>query len=175
MFKHKPKAKLIAVSNDQKKFEFEVNNHYEFKHKRHKLNVELIEEADGFIILSCKGLRYPVEIVSQKQNSYEILINGVSYQFVVETPFSLKRSKILSKQPKSSSSFTSKAPMPGKILNVPVTEGQVVNRGEALLILEAMKMQNTIVAQGKGVIEKISVKAGDNVGKDEILMVLKNN
>jgi biotin carboxyl carrier protein len=167
-------TKLIAVGN-QKKHKFEVNNRYEFKYKRQKLNVELIEEADGFTIFSCKGKRYPVEIVSQKQNNYEVLVNGVSYQFTIETPFSLKRNKILSKYLKSTPTLTTKAPMPGKILNVPVIEGQMVNPGEALLILEAMKMQNTIVAQGRGVIEKISVKAGDNVGKDEVLMVVKCN
>lgn len=175
MVTHAQNTKLIALGSNQKSYEFGLLSRYEFVHRKHKLTPELIEEPDGFVILSCKGLRYPVEIVSQKQNNYEILINGVTYNFSVETPFSLKRNEILARQQSQSPTLTIKAPMPGKILNIPVVEGQEVNQGEALLILEAMKMQNTITAQSKGKVEKIAVKSGENVGKDDVLVVMKRH
>ena len=68
-------SKYIALSDRQTEFEFTVKNNYDFSLKRQNIRLDLIEEADGFLVLSYKGLRYPVEIVSRKQNEYEILLN----------------------------------------------------------------------------------------------------
>ena len=145
-------SKYIALSDRQTEFEFTVKNNYDFSLKRQNIRLDLIEEADGFLVLSYKGLRYPVEIVSRKQNEYEILLNGVAYTFSVETPFSLKRKKIL---------------------DVQVDNGQEINKGDTLLILEAMKMQNIITATHRGRISRLCVKTGQIVGKDEILAEIK--
>lgn len=169
----KDTQKIIALSGDNTEYEFTVKNNYDFRYKRQKIRIDLVEEADGFLILSHNGLRYPVEIISQKQNEYEILLNGVTYTFSVETPFSLKRKKLLAANQGNTTHETIKAPMPGKILDVIVQPGQEVNKGEALAVLEAMKMQNTITAQNKGRIEKISIQPGETVAKDDILMELK--
>jgi len=167
-------TKLIAFGKNKEEYEFSVNNSYEYSHWEQKLKVELIEEADGFTILSCNGVRYPVEILSQKQNSFEVLVNGVSYSFLVETPFSLKRNHILSSQNKKFETENITAPMPGKILNILVVEGQTINNGEALLVLEAMKMQNVLVTNVKGVVTKLFVKTGNTVGKDDLLVEIKS-
>lgn len=170
---NKEKTKLIALSGDNSEYEFTIKNNYEFSFKRQELRIDVVEEADGFLILSYKGLRYPVEIVSRKQNEYEILLNGVAYTFSVETPFSLKRKKLLAANRSTVSTEVVKAPMPGKILDVLVTPGQEVNKGEALAVLEAMKMQNTIVAGNKGHVTRVCVKGGQTVSKDEILIEIK--
>ena len=66
-----------------------------------------------------------------------------------------------------------KSPMPGKILDVQVDNGQEINKGDTLLILEAMKMQNIITATHRGRISRLCVKTGQIVGKDEILAEIK--
>ena len=66
-----------------------------------------------------------------------------------------------------------KAPMPGTILRVLVQEGQEVKRGEVLCILEAMKMENEIVAPNDGVVRGIYVKEQQNVQLDAPLMDLE--
>ena len=139
---NKEKTKVIALSGNNSEYEFTIRNNYEFSFKRQELRIDLVEEADGFLILSYKGLRYPVEIVSRKQNEYEILLNGVSYTFSVETPFSLKRKKLLAANQRAASVEIIKAPMPGKMLDILVSPGQEVNKGESLAVLEAMKMQS---------------------------------
>ena len=58
---------------------------------------------------------------------------------------------------------TVEAPMPGKILNIKVSEGQAVKFGEVVVIMEAMKMETEIVAPADGTVSKILVKAGDSV------------
>ena len=65
-----------------------------------------------------------------------------------------------------------KPPMPGKIVSIAVVEGAEVQPGQVLLILEAMKMQNEIVAPSAGTVKKIHVKPGQNVeGKDVLIEI----
>ena len=65
-----------------------------------------------------------------------------------------------------------KPPMPGKIVTVAVNEGDDIKAGQVLVILEAMKMQNEIVAPAAGSVKKVHVKPGQNVeGKDVLLEI----
>ena len=63
-----------------------------------------------------------------------------------------------------------KAPMPGLVLRIPIKEGDSVSKGEGLLVLEAMKMENSIKALGDVVISKIHVKPGQAVEKNQLLV-----
>ena len=63
-------------------------------------------------------------------------------------------------------------PMAGTILRILVKEGQRVKKGENLIVLEAMKMENEIVADEDGVIRSILVKANDSVESDQPLLIL---
>ena len=64
------------------------------------------------------------------------------------------------------------APMPGKVLQLKVSERDSVKDGDTLLILEAMKMENEIVANASGSIKKINVAANDMVDTGDVLMVI---
>ena len=64
------------------------------------------------------------------------------------------------------------APMAGTILRILVKEGQRVKKGENLIVLEAMKMENEIVADEDGVVRRILVKENDSVESDQALLIL---
>ncbi len=64
------------------------------------------------------------------------------------------------------------APMPGKILSVKASAGQVVKKGDVIMVLEAMKMENEIVAPQDGTVAGINVAAGDSVEAGAILASL---
>ncbi len=64
------------------------------------------------------------------------------------------------------------SPMPGTILNVNVTAGQAVKKGDLMFILEAMKMENEIVAPEDGVVKQIIAQKGATVDTDEVLAVI---
>ena len=64
------------------------------------------------------------------------------------------------------------APMPGNILNVNVTSGQAVKKGDVMFILEAMKMENEIVAPEDGTVKQILAQKGATVDTDEVLAVI---
>lgn len=65
-----------------------------------------------------------------------------------------------------------KAPMPGLVLDVMVTEGQMLKKGDSVLILEAMKMENVLKAPSDGQIKKITVTKGEKVEKNKVLVHL---
>ncbi|MDV5973257.1 UNVERIFIED_CONTAM: biotin/lipoyl-binding protein [Streptococcus canis] len=70
----------------------------------------------------------------------------------------------------STSGLQVKAPMSGTVLSILVTEGKAVKKGEAILILEAMKMENEILAPADGLVSKIHVAANQTVDSDQVLI-----
>jgi len=66
-----------------------------------------------------------------------------------------------------------KAPMPGLVLDVLVESGQTITKGDQLLILEAMKMENVLKAAGDGVVKSIEIKKGNTVEKGQILVEME--
>jgi acetyl-CoA/propionyl-CoA carboxylase biotin carboxyl carrier protein len=76
-------------------------------------------------------------------------------------------------QSAGAASGTITAPMQGTVIKVLVTEGQTVAQGDAVLVLEAMKMENQIQADKAGTVSKINCKAGDTVGSGDVLLVIE--
>ncbi len=65
-----------------------------------------------------------------------------------------------------------KSPLPGSVVKVCVSEGQDVKKGDTLLILESMKMENPILAEQDGKVAQVAVAAGQTVMQDDLLVVL---
>lgn len=165
---------LIALNKESnKEFGFFLKEGGIIEYQSKELKAEIEYTEDGFSIMTVNGISYPVEIISNHQNDYELLVNGVSYSFSVETPFSSQRKKMLISQASESTTIRLKAPMPGKILEVMVKTGDSVKAGDTLLILEAMKMQNAILASTKGIIKKVLIKEGDTTSKSDLLIELE--
>lgn len=165
--------KLHTLTSENKKFSFSLPLKHSIKIGKREYEVKLkADEKFGTYIL-WKNRKYPVEIVRSRQNRYEILFNDISYTFTVETPFSLQRMKVLSASKGKVEQEFIKAPMPGKIIDVLVREGSPVLRGEPVIILEAMKMQNEIISPVNGKITKVLAKPNSVVMKDDVLIEIK--
>jgi glutaconyl-CoA/methylmalonyl-CoA decarboxylase subunit gamma len=114
--------------------------------------------------------------------NYKVTVNGKSYEVGVER-IGAANDEIVSEkkiEKKATETHTASAgseivlsPMPGTIVNIPVSVGQQVKKGQTLLILEAMKMENEIVASRDGIVESISVSKGANVNANDTLMAIK--
>jgi biotin carboxyl carrier protein len=165
--------KLYALSSENRKFSFSLPFKQSIKIGKREYLVQLKNDEKYGTYILWKNRKYPVEIIRSRQNKYEILFNDISYSFTVETPFSLQRMKVLNKQKGKAEKEFIKAPMPGKIIDVLVREGSQVLRGESVVILEAMKMQNEILSPVNGHIIKISARPNTNVMKDDVLVEIK--
>jgi biotin carboxyl carrier protein len=165
---HEPE--FFAVSSKGEKFKLKnlFSDDLVINHK--KADIKIYEDENGFTYLVYKEKKYLAEIVERTQNKYTVLINGVSYSFSIETPFSYKRKKYLDKQKSKNKVEVIQAPMPGKIIDVLVEPGAEVKIGETVLILEAMKMQNEITSSIDGKVIKVHVRQNDIVNKDDLLI-----
>ena len=111
---------------------------------------------------------------------FVVKINGNSYEVEVEEIKEGARSEKSAPAPKeekklvrtSGNQETIKSPMPGNIWKITCQEGQEVIVGDVLLILEAMKMENEIVAARDGVVSSIIAKEGDTVSMGDKLIIL---
>ncbi len=168
--KKKQSTKLIALSSTNKAYEFKKPLEKTIKYQGEEVEIKLHEDPKGFSYIVWKNKKYMLDIIEKKQNSYTIMVNGVWHSFTVETPVSLKRRRYLEQQADSSSAVSIEAPMPGKIVDIMVEEGTEVKEGEPIIILEAMKMQNEISSHITGIIKTISVKKGETVMKDDVLV-----
>ncbi|WP_040253952.1 acetyl-CoA carboxylase biotin carboxyl carrier protein subunit [Psychroserpens mesophilus] len=99
--------------------------------------------------------------VKVNNNTYEVDINDDLDQLIVALGFEVGATKQVN---------NIKAPMPGLILEINVSEGQNVQEDDALLILEAMKMENVITSPREGIIKSIKVKQGQTVDKNSLLI-----
>lgn len=165
--------KLYALSSENRKFSFSIPLKDKIRIGKRDYIVQLKSDEKYGTYILWKNRKYPVEIVRSRQNKYEILFNDMSYTFTVETPFSLQRMKVLSSKKGKTEQESLKAPMPGKIIDVLVREGAGVLRGEPVVILEAMKMQNEILSPVNGKVISVMVKPNANVMKDDVLVEIK--
>jgi biotin carboxyl carrier protein len=165
--------KLFALSSEKRKFSFSVPLKNKIRIGKRDYPVELKSDDKYGTYILWKNRKYPVEVVRSRQNKYEILFNDISYIFTVETPFSLKRMKVLNSGKGKAEQESVRAPMPGKLLDVLVREGSAILRGEPLVILEAMKMQNEIQSPVNGRVLKVHAKPNTNVMKDDVLVEIK--
>lgn len=126
------------------------------------------------------GNEYGVHIKSIEDNIAQIEVNGTPYQVEIEretkptkTPTLVR--KVVNKQEdiekkEGGAATPLKAPLPGKIMTVKVSKGDIVKKGDVLLIMEAMKMENNVLASKDGVVETIKVQPGDNVLEGDVLL-----
>lgn len=99
--------------------------------------------------------------VSINNNTYDVHIGNALSRLIKNMGFEVGTAKQVNEI---------KAPIPGLILEIAVTEGQEVNENDTLLILEAMKMENTFHSPRAGVIKSIAVTKGQAVDKGQLLI-----
>lgn len=99
--------------------------------------------------------------IKVNNNTYEVDINDDLDQLIEALGFEVGVTKQVNEV---------KAPMPGLILEISVSEGQEVKEDDALLILEAMKMENVITSPREGIIKSVKVKQGETVDKNSLLI-----
>lgn len=170
----KPKDnEYFAVSGQNTRYKIKDLFSEDIMINHKKADIKIFDDENGFTYILYKRKKYLAEIIEKNQNKYTVLINGVSYTFSIETPISYKRKKYLDKTKAKSKMEVVCAPMPGKIVDVLVEPGAIVAEGEALIILEAMKMQNEIISPVSGKVTAVPVRQNDLVNKEDILVEIE--
>lgn len=133
---------------------------------------DVIEVKNGSFHVIKDNRSYNVEVikVDAVEKSFLVSVNGNKYQLNVKDKFDelLKSLGFDDLNVKKVNEI--KAPMPGLVLDIRVSEGDSVKKGDAILVLEAMKMENIIKSPTDGIIKKINIKKGIAVEKNQVLI-----
>ncbi|MCZ4224275.1 biotin/lipoyl-containing protein [Pedobacter rhodius] len=125
------------------------------------------------IIYNNKSFNTEVVELNKAEKFCIIKVNGNTYKVDVEDQFDQLLKQLGLDKLALNKVAEIKAPMPGLVLNVKVTEGEEIKKGDNLLILEAMKMENILKSPSDGIIKKILVKQNDKVEKNQVLIQFK--
>ena len=153
---------------------------------------EYVIELDRGDVITVNGETYPIDfqqleiagmaslllnhrsleaVVEEREDIWDVLIQGELYSVRVQDERAYRLAQARGTLIDSGDSEV-KAPMPGIIITVPVEPGDKINKGDKVVILESMKMENELKASRDGIVTRVNVAAGDNVEKGQALVVI---
>ncbi|MCU0422036.1 MAG: biotin/lipoyl-binding protein [Bacteroidia bacterium] len=137
-----------------------------------EMNMDWIKiGADKYhAIINDQSLTIELTDKDEKGKILSIVINGITYRVNVENELDQLLKKLGMDKMASDKVNSVKAPMPGLVLRIHVKPGDAVKKGDALLVLEAMKMENVIKSPSDAVIKKITVSERTAVDKNQMLI-----
>jgi len=159
---------------DKSKFiiHFLENNYVSVNDSQIEYSIKKLSSTN--YVVSIKNKSFLCSIIENKNSFFEINVNGSLIKIDIHTLIADKAQELIKEKDKSNSAgMIVKAPMPGMILKIKKKDGETVERGETVMILEAMKMENEIRAPIGGTIHFNSIKEGISVEKNVKLFEIK--
>lgn len=157
-------------------YKVNVNDSFQFDFDKEQVSqLDAVSiETNKFHILN-HNTPFKAEIVSANfnQKSYTVKVNNNTYTVAIADALDVLIKKMGFEVGATKQVNAIKAPMPGLILEISVVVGQIVKENDSLLILEAMKMENSFLSPRDGIIKLISVSKGDAVDKGQLLIELE--
>ncbi len=126
------------------------------------------------LTITVNGTSYSVEVEKTGGSIAAVAPTVVAAAPAITAPVAPPKAAPQAAVPVSAGDTTVKAPMPGKVSKVNIKVGDKVQKGDVLMFLEAMKMQNEIASSVDGVIKVVSVSNDENVKPGQVLAVIGN-
>lgn len=135
-------------------------------------NLDIVSLGNQNFHIIQNNKSYTIAILQYEKEEKLLLlsINGKKTQIKIQDKFDLLLKELGMSEVKGTKVNHIKAPMPGLIFELTVKEGEEVKKGDKILILEAMKMENVIKAAGDGIVKKIHITKGQAVEKNQLLI-----
>ena len=134
---------------------------------------DILEVRDGVFHVIIDNRSYNAEVIQHvpEEKSFRIRVNNNVYTVALRDKFDELLKALGMDNQTSGRAPDLKAPMPGLVVEVAVSEGQSVQKGDKLVVLEAMKMENILKASADAIVKKINTVKGRTVEKNEVLIV----
>lgn len=134
--------------------------------------LDLINESETSLHLLQNNRSYDIQIneINNDNKTVELSVNGTKYVVQLSDSYDQLVEQMGLTVVTAQKVQIIKAPMPGLVLDIQIEVGKSVEKGETLLILEAMKMENALQAPGEGIVKTIEVKKGQAVEKGQVLI-----
>lgn len=136
---------------------------------------DLKEVRDKIFHILHENKSYTAELISinNQEKKAKVKINGNEYEVSLEDKYASLLEAMGMNHVAKNSIAALKAPMPGMVLDILIKVGDQVNKGDSLLILEAMKMENIIKSSSDEIIKSIEIEKGSKVEKNQVLLTFE--
>lgn len=134
------------------------------------LDINKIDQNRISILHNNKSYLAELVVLNKEEKTCLIKVNGNNYSLIINDQFDELLHRLGMDKLAGSKISEQKAPMPGLVLNVCVSVGDEVKKGDNLLVLEAMKMENIIKSPADLRVKSLKVKPGDKVEKNQVLI-----
>ena len=161
----------FVVSSSNNRYNLSLTDNYVLIDEK-ELTAELTQLSDYLYLLKIDDKVYQVTLQKINSETFSISIDGFSFEMTVRTKLEDKANRYLMNKAKESGSQVVKSPMPGLIVKILKSVGDKVEMGEAVILLEAMKMENEVRSTTSGIIEQINVKENQSVEKNASLIII---
>ncbi len=154
-------------------YRIKVDEQFEFNLSTPDL--DFVKQSDGSFHILKNGVSYVARVVDADfgKKEFSIEVNGKVFPVSISDHHDLLVEKLGLGISNDQKINDIKAPMPGLVLEVGVKVGQKVQKGDGLLILEAMKMENVIKSAGEGIVKGIHTSKGAAVDKGQLLIEME--
>jgi biotin carboxyl carrier protein len=163
--------KYVASIDDQE-FEIEINGEDEIVVDGESSAIDFRSIAGQPVYSLLINGRSFEALVQPSEYGLEVLLQGQLFLISVVDERERRLRQTSSPQLTERGEFHMKSPMPGLIISVNVREGQEISRGDRLITLESMKMQNELKSPMDGIVRSLRVKSGDNVEQNQVLLTV---
>lgn len=136
-------------------------------------SIEVAEDGIFYFLQGDNKQRLELVEANYTEKTFSVRVNGQLYSFTVEDKFDALLKEMGMESLTESTVEDLKAPMPGLVLDIAVSVGDQIKKGDALLVLEAMKMENSIKASTEGTVSEILIEKGQAVEKNQILIAFE--
>ena len=130
-----------------------------------------IDGGQAFSLL-VDGRSFEAFLTRDEEDSLQVIIHGIRYAAEVIDEHEKLLRQVSGDAGVATGVYELTAPMPGLVVKVPVAVGDGVEKGDVLVILESMKMQNELKSPQAGVVTVVNVADGDNVEKRDVMVIL---
>lgn len=162
---------VVTIKN--KKKEVILSNNSEVNINGKNYHYEIIELGENDFVLRIDNRFYEISADKVDAEQYSLFINGKVIDAVVRTGLQERASSLIEQSSEIKHKMEVKAPMPGMILKIKKNPGDTVQKGDSIIILEAMKMENDIKTPYSGLIKEINVKENNPVEKGAVLFSIE--
>lgn len=163
----------FVVTIGDKKRSVVMSENSEVKLAGRNLHYEVIELGKNDFVLRIDNRVYEISAKKKDADQYSVLINGKVIDVFVRTGLQERASSLIEQSSDFRHKMEVKAPMPGMILKVKKNVGERVEKGDSIIILEAMKMENDIKSPFSGSIKEVKVTENTPVDKGTILFTIE--
>ena len=145
------------------------NNEFVIKIRNHERNLKILDMVHDKVEFMLDNSFHVAKYVENSTSKITLVVDGGKLPFPPRPALDSLVYKISGMEPAADSQISHKSQIPGRVVSINVSEGDSINKGDVVCVLESMKMQVSIKSHKDGVVKSLKINQGASVAKNDVL------